>query len=313
MMQMMQRIDFAVIGAQKCATSWLYYCLRDHPEIVLAQKKEEVNYFGGPRYLEHGPEWFDRLYSPKAGARIRGSVSVNYLHDAAALRSFCAHFPEARLVVSLRDPIERAVSACEFLMRRAELPLRQVSELVAKALDDVDARRETPESELVTRSLYGRQLRIVEEAGALDRIMFVSFEALARDRLGAIAAIYTFLSVGDPSFVPASLSTQPKRSTHIDALTRIERLVPGSRILGKLMDLSHRGLSKVGLVSSPKTLSEDVLVRFRSLLAVDMVPLRACLERIPPARRWSGPELETLWGLEREAKRDSTRRSMRTR
>jgi len=36
--------DFLVIGAQKSATSWLYFCLQNHPDIYLPSKKE-LRYF----------------------------------------------------------------------------------------------------------------------------------------------------------------------------------------------------------------------------------------------------------------------------
>ena len=44
------RIDLLLIGAQKCATSWLYECMRDHPQMWLPAKKREVKYLGSPYY-----------------------------------------------------------------------------------------------------------------------------------------------------------------------------------------------------------------------------------------------------------------------
>ena len=35
----MKNIDFFLIGAQKCATSWMYLCLKEHPEISVPKVK----------------------------------------------------------------------------------------------------------------------------------------------------------------------------------------------------------------------------------------------------------------------------------
>jgi hypothetical protein len=293
----MRRIDFAVIGAQKCATSWLFYCLRDHPEILLPRKKDEADLFGGPRHLERGEDWFDGLYPTKSDATICGSVSVDYVYDTNVLRHLCSTFPDARLVLSLRHPIERSVSACNFLVRRGQLPLEDTSTLIGTALDDVAAGRRTIEAEIVTRSLYGRQLRAVESVGALERTMIVSFEELARNAESAIAAIYRFLGVSTPAFVPESLAARPKQSAGWSVLTRIERMAPRSRVLAKVMDLSHRGLYRFGFRSGPPPLSTAVLSKYRRLLAQDLAELRDLVQRIPASRRRCGSELETLWGL----------------
>ena len=37
-------IDFFIIGGQKCATTWLYHCLNDHPEIEVGGGKVEKYY-----------------------------------------------------------------------------------------------------------------------------------------------------------------------------------------------------------------------------------------------------------------------------
>ena len=295
----MQKIDFAVIGGQKCATSWLYYCLRDHPEILLPRKKDEADLFGGSRHLERGDEWFETLYPTKSGATISGSVSVDYVHDLDALQRLCSRFPDVRLVISLRHPIERSISACDFLVRRGRLPMQETAKLIDAALDDFEAGRETAEVEIVTRSLYGRQLRAIASAGALERLMIVSFDELARDARSSIATIYRFLGVSKPAFVPDSIAARPKRSTGLPILTRIERMAPRSMALAKVMDLSHRALSRFGVHGRRIALPDDVTSRYCRILARDADDLRECLQKIPASRVRSGPELRTQWGIAR--------------
>lgn len=87
------KLDFAVIGAQKCATSWMFYCLTEHPELVLPDKKQEVSYIGGEAFRGNGgADWFFDRYSVSVSARLRGDVSVDYLYDRSASLHTLAKF-----------------------------------------------------------------------------------------------------------------------------------------------------------------------------------------------------------------------------
>ncbi|MBX2834524.1 MAG: sulfotransferase [Micavibrio sp.] len=99
--------DLFHIGPPKTATTWVYYCLKDHPEIC-APSRDEIHYydmlhgFGSAWYAQHfshaqeGQKLFDPTYttisSPRAAKRIY------------------ADNPEARFSFVLRNPIERAFS-----------------------------------------------------------------------------------------------------------------------------------------------------------------------------------------------------------
>ena len=50
---MLKKLDFLVIGSQKCATSWLFYCLQEHYELLLPTKKNEKEYIGGDIYFQN--------------------------------------------------------------------------------------------------------------------------------------------------------------------------------------------------------------------------------------------------------------------
>ena len=77
----MRRLDFLVIGAQKCATSWLYYCLKDHPELYLPAKKREIQYLGGRLFHEKGVDWYFSLFQGAHRNQKIGDVSVEYIFD----------------------------------------------------------------------------------------------------------------------------------------------------------------------------------------------------------------------------------------
>lgn len=118
--------DFMVIGAQKCATSWLDYHLRQHPQIALpAEKDIEFFSYTANLNLEFSKAWLNRFENAEVGQRI-GDVNAAYFWTdtgspwSVRLDSFNRRIPEAihgflgenmQFIISLRNPVDRAVSA----------------------------------------------------------------------------------------------------------------------------------------------------------------------------------------------------------
>lgn len=105
---------FIVIGAVKGATTWIAHQLRSHPQLWLP--KAEPHYFSSEH--ERGPQWYASLFDAAPAERIIGEKSADYLaHPQAAARMADA-LPDARLIVQLRDPVQRAYSDYCMLFRR---------------------------------------------------------------------------------------------------------------------------------------------------------------------------------------------------
>lgn len=116
--------DFLVIGAQRCGTSSLYKYLSRHPGVV-APLRKETEYLS--RHHVKGLDWYRRHFPTRAQLRIRSRLghgaAVTFeatpdylLHPRAAERA-AALLPEARLVVLVRDPVQRALSHHQHMTR----------------------------------------------------------------------------------------------------------------------------------------------------------------------------------------------------
>jgi len=122
--------DFIIVGAQKCGTSSLYRYLNEHPTVAPAAGKE-VHYFDwhfhrGPRwYRAHFPTVLDReLFRLRTGQRlVTGEASPYYLFHPHAPKRVKAMLPDVKLIVLLRDPVERTFSAYHHQVRRGSEPL----------------------------------------------------------------------------------------------------------------------------------------------------------------------------------------------
>lgn len=92
------------IGVQKAASSWLHAVLSTHPEVAAAEAKE-LDFFS--YYHDRGYRWYEGHF----GAReVRFENSPSYFHDPRAPKRLAKFAPDARIVVLLRDPVERAFS-----------------------------------------------------------------------------------------------------------------------------------------------------------------------------------------------------------
>jgi hypothetical protein len=98
---------FLILGAQKAGTTALYAYLRWHPSVTGPAWKE-VSYFD--RHYRRGVHWYRGHFPFRPGDRLVGEASPGYLFHPLAPERVRATVPEARLIVLLRDPVDRALS-----------------------------------------------------------------------------------------------------------------------------------------------------------------------------------------------------------
>jgi hypothetical protein len=111
------RPDFFIIGAQKGGTTSLYRYLEQHPAVMRARNKE-INFFGDhfangfAWYLERFPtRWEMFRRQRELGCKVRtGEATPFYLLHPHAPRRVHAAYPKARIIVMLRNPVDRAFS-----------------------------------------------------------------------------------------------------------------------------------------------------------------------------------------------------------
>ena len=115
------RPDFLLIGAKRGGTTSLWRYLAEHPDVLrLFPRPERIKglyYFdeqyprGERWYRSHFPTRAQRALRSRAGAPARvGEASPYYLYHPLAPTRAAAAVPDARILVVLRDPVERAYS-----------------------------------------------------------------------------------------------------------------------------------------------------------------------------------------------------------
>lgn len=106
--------DFVIIGAVKGATTWIHNHLQQNPAIYLPGP--EPHFFS--QEYELGLDHYRAKFSAAPSGRILGEKSADYFAHPEAAARLAKTLPTAKLVLQLRNPIERAYSDYKMLYRR---------------------------------------------------------------------------------------------------------------------------------------------------------------------------------------------------
>ena len=99
--------DFLGIGVQKGGTTTLQRLLEQHPDLFLPKQKE-LHYFS--LHYGKGEAWYRQQFAAAAPQQRCGEITPYYVFHPQAPQRIHALLPQAKLILLLRDPVERALS-----------------------------------------------------------------------------------------------------------------------------------------------------------------------------------------------------------
>ncbi|MCY7289049.1 MAG: sulfotransferase domain-containing protein [Cryobacterium sp.] len=163
--------DFMIIGAQKSATSSLQAALSAHEKIRMP--RGESAWFEDPEYASK--PWLSRSANDSPDSPVRGIKRPDLLCRPDLAKRVSDNCPDARFIVVLRDPVERAVSAYFHLLRHGRLPYRDLAEGMAACLSDFNDGTGTRASRsVVSFGLYGAGLAAWTSLFAREQFLVLS-------------------------------------------------------------------------------------------------------------------------------------------
>ena len=227
--------DFVVIGAQKGGTTFLYHLLVQHPYVEPAASKE-VHFFDN--LFDLGVEWYRwRFPAPrrKDGRRtITGEATPYYLFHPHAAKRMAQVIPRARLIVLLRNPVDRAYShhqmAVRNAVRRGENPRKFEEALEVEAAKLRGERNKMLEDErhdsfehqrfsYLSRGVYVDQLLRWSEFFPKEQMLVLKSEDLFECPAPTLKLVEDFLEL--PDWQPEAL--EPRDGRDLDKYKRIKR------------------------------------------------------------------------------------------
>jgi hypothetical protein len=99
--------NFLYIGTSKAGSTWLYHVLAHHPGVFIAPCKGAYFF---DNHFQNGLDWYRELFRRAEAQPVVGEISHSYLHSPDAAERIAQIMPGAKLMVCLREPVERAFS-----------------------------------------------------------------------------------------------------------------------------------------------------------------------------------------------------------
>ncbi|QDZ10714.1 sulfotransferase family protein [Devosia ginsengisoli] len=205
-----------LIGAMKAGTTSIASMLGEQRKIYLSSVKEPNFFKTRARTLPFtGPvssveQWtnfhwtlddYDRLFAKTMPGQLWLDASTAYLPSAEAPSMIREYNPDARIIVSLRDPVERAYSAYNYMSAGAGDRARTFEEALASELNGERDTWLSPWRYLHVGKYDIHLANWLAEFPA-QQILILDFNDLVRDSAGTIGTICRHLDIGfDPSLV----------------------------------------------------------------------------------------------------------------
>jgi len=223
--------NFIVIGSPRCGTTWLYRCLKEHPDVFLPEIKE-LDFFNNN--YNKGKGWYLDIFKYAGNKKAIGDVSPEYILSLEAPERIKQHFPEIKLILIMRNPVERAYS--EFKLRKRHgMETRDFD----VALDE--------DLSYVSKGLYYKHLCRYLKYFPLNRICCIKYDNICSNPGSVMQKLFQFLDVNN-EFIPNFLhrrttnaSMPPPRFKRLDKLLinirlNIDKTDIGKRLLWLLRD-----------------------------------------------------------------------------
>lgn len=177
------KVRFLGIGAQKCATTWLHDVLADHPQLCLPGEVKELDFFS--YFFDYGWQWYERHFEHAAESAMCGEISPSYLHGPGVAERVAAYNPAMRIILMVRDPVERAVSNHRHEVR--------IGHFVGPDLSFEAGLRNNPA--YIEQGLYAKHLRNWLQAFPQQQVMVLRFDEVIAEPALVLRRVCEFLGV----------------------------------------------------------------------------------------------------------------------
>src|ERR1700722_4066080 len=267
--------DFFIAGVPKAGTTALHAALTRHPALYMSPVKEPKFFLtdgppptqGGPgdakTYREHiwRRDDYERLFAPAPPGALCGESTPFYLYSEAAQQRIRALIPAARLIVVVRDPVERAHSNWTHLWSAG---LDPISDFVAAcAAEDRRVTAGWADFWHYTQlGMYGRQLEHLYSVFPREQILVFRYRAMVAEPARTLDQVCAFLGVqpGLLTELPReNVTAHPPETARHRALARLQRagsavaaVLPGHAAT-RLTDRLERSLQDGAQARQPLT------------------------------------------------------------
>lgn len=201
--------DFIIIGTARSGTTSLYYDICQHP-CVLPAAYDELGYFDSNYHL--GQNWYRSLFptlfskwlvKQKKQFAITGEDTPFYIWDPIVAKRILKILPKIKLIVLLRNPVDRAYSNYHLGIRAGteNLSFEDAIKAEIKKLEEINndsknnIEKYTIRRSYLAKGFYADQLKIWFKIFNLNQLLIISTEDLKSNPQKVLNKIYNFLEI----------------------------------------------------------------------------------------------------------------------
>jgi hypothetical protein len=194
--------NYIMIGAQRCGTTSLFHYLIESP-LVSSPPKKELHFFS--EYYEKGLSWY-RSHFPNKKNTITGESTPYYLYHPLCAERIARDIPDVKLVVMLRNPVDRAYSNYWLQVKQGKepFPFEDAIKAEEKRIAGEEERilrdgnytsLEHRSHSYLARGLYAIQLERYFRYFERGRMLILKSEDFFRDPVSISIKTFEFLGV----------------------------------------------------------------------------------------------------------------------
>lgn len=225
--------DFLVIGAMRAGTTSLYRYLHAHPGAFLTPK--ELQFFTD--HFSKGLDWYLAQFDGALAGQLLGEATADYFARRSAMGRIASTLPNAKLIISMRDPVKRAWSHY-WLLRERGIETRPFDQALSEELAAVADQGDDAEGVFyLSHGMYALHLRRARQLFAGDQIHVTIFERMIAAPQDSYRALCDFLGL-DSAILPEIVGTPVNAYVQFRSLAvrDLGRRIggPAGRLLGRL-------------------------------------------------------------------------------
>ena len=188
------RVDFIVAGVQKAGSTALHDFLAQHPHVALL-RDQALHFFDKEEHFRGEPDYriLHNNFAPGWRWQIAGEVTADYLYYPRALERIANYNPQMKLIVSLRNPTERAFSQWNMRRDKGQEPLEFLDAL--RRDEEIGIWKRPRGNGYIGRSLYAPQLEKVFGLFPREHVLVLKYEEFRRDPSAMLDQMFDFLGV----------------------------------------------------------------------------------------------------------------------
>jgi len=211
-------VDFLLVGAQKSGTTTLHAYLNEHPQIQMAKKKE-LHFFNNEtffldqsvNYNKYYHSWFEQNSDHQYDKNLlKGEATPAYLYCRNAATRIWQYNPAMKIIIILRNPIERAFSHWNMEHNRGADPLSFENAL---RQEETRCQKALPLQHYiysyVDRGFYTSQIREYWRCFGENQVLILKYDQLRENPALIVQKLFAFLDI-DATFTKNSIKDKEK-------------------------------------------------------------------------------------------------------